>query len=129
MKINLFAICKNDRFIHLMESLYNSENIFISGICKTLSLGLIQFSNSFPKPDIVVLDAYWPQEGSKDLLLRLLEMDVKVIIVTNFQDLKVLDYFSPILPNGYYYRDCDDYKIITNCIKQVFYGKTCYSLT
>lgn len=120
MRINLFLICKNDKFIRLMENLYNKENIFISGVCTDVSLGLSQFKNSFPKPDIVVMDAYWSSEGSKELLSRFLEMDIKVIIVTNFQDSKVLDYFYPVRPHGYFYRNCEDFTIITDCIRQVF---------
>ena len=77
MKINLFAICKNDKFIQLMENLYNQENIYISGVCKDLTRTFIQFNNVLPKPDIVVMDAYWPKESIKDLLSRFLEMKVK----------------------------------------------------
>ena len=125
MKIYLFAICKNDRFIKLMEQLFNMENIVISGICKDVSRGYIEYINSNPVPDIVLLDAYWPGGTCKELLKQLLSAKTKVILATNYLEENILDNFLPLQPHGYIFRTCDDYKIITDCIGRVFAGKKC----
>lgn len=125
MKINLFVICKNDRFFNLMEKLFNSENIFISGICKDLSQGSKDFKKSIPSPDIVLLDAYWPSGSCKKLLEEFLHAEIKVILTTNYKDEKLLDHFFPLQPQGHIFRTCDNYKMITDCIELVFLGKKC----
>lgn len=125
MTINLFTICKNERFIKLMEPLFNQVDIIIAGICSDVSRGLLEYNSIYPAPDVVLLDAYWATGTSKELVRQFTESNIKVIIITNFRDDNLLQYFESDQPQGYVFRTCDDFKIITDCIKKVFTENSC----
>ena len=121
----MFVMCKNKVFVQLMKLNFNNEGIFISAICTQPSLGIIEFKNCCPTPDIVLMDAYWPNRAGQELLSEFLNTKAKVILTTTFPEVDVLKNFLPLEPHGYIYRNCDDFKIITNCIKQVYQGSKC----
>lgn len=127
MSIHLFAVCKGDRFAYLMEHFFKKENIFIAGVCRKPMEALNQFRDLNPTPDIILLDAYWPNSNGKKLLSQFSETDAKVILVTNYYDPKVLNDFSPRQAHGYIFRNCDDHTMITDCIRQVYSGVNCYN--
>lgn len=110
-----------------MEPFFNSESIFVKDASTKPSEAVKEFIESYPKPEIVLMDAYWPEGNGKELLSRFLDAGAKVILITNYYDPFVLIHFFPLQPHGYVFRHCDDHTMITNCIRQVFSGVNCFN--
>jgi DNA-binding NarL/FixJ family response regulator len=118
---------KNKVFINLTESLFNNEGIYISAICTRPHFGISEFNECRPTPDIVLMDAHWPNNPGKDLFLQFLITKAKIILITAFPEMNILKHFSPLHPQGYFFKSCDDFKIIIDCIKRVYKGSNCYT--
>lgn len=128
IKINMFVMSKGKVFVNLTESLFNNEGIYISAICTQPHLGISEFNECRPTPDIVLMDAHWPKNAGKDLFLEFLGTKAKVILTTAFLEMNILNYFSPLEPHGYFFKSCDDFHIIIDCIRQVYKGSNFYSI-
>lgn len=125
-KINLYAVCENSIFITFLESKLNKNNIFVAGICSQPNHAIRLYQKCIPIPDIVLLDADWPNTDSKALLKQFLNLDARVILVTDFSTPEILDDFSPLQPQGYFYQSSENYEEIIECIKLVSKNKGCW---
>jgi DNA-binding NarL/FixJ family response regulator len=130
MNINLFAVCKNDVFILAIEQTLNEEGIFISGICKNHEQAVTQYTNSKPKPDIILLDADWTFHGTTGSLLLTnflpIAKTTKIILTTTHYEEEMITELKKLNPHGYLYKNVNSIDSIVHCIKKVYAGKPCF---
>jgi DNA-binding NarL/FixJ family response regulator len=108
-----------------MENIFNREDIYIVGYCRQPAEALNEFKKC--NADVVLLDANWHNITGKTLLENFLKMNAKVILTTNFFNADLINYFKPLTPHGYLYRNADNFKSITDCIKTVYRGEPCFA--
>lgn len=126
--IKIFLLCKNDLYLRTIEPILNENNISISGICKEPKEAVNQLTNN--KADVIVMDANWGAYGFSgvDILNGFKKMDnsVKVILVTNSYEDKMAARAKELGAMGYFYRNVNSLKHITDCITSVYKGKDCF---
>ena len=77
------------------------------------------------KPNVILLDINMPHKNGIDALkeIRLLDKQVKIIILTIHQDKEYLLKAIELGANGYILKDSDA-SVLTNAIREVYYGKS-----
>ena len=124
--INIFSLSKNDIFIRTLAPLLKQHAIDIIGSCVNPDVALSKFLLCVPRPDIVLLDAYWNNYASwscSKLMALFTDQSFvppKIILVTNSCDTMIIKKLAQLGAQGYFYRTIDDLQDIVNCIKRVY---------
>ena len=128
--IRTIWLCKNDLFAASVSAMLRAHGISIVTVT----------SPEKAKPyfqaieaDLIIIDANWDAEDHYGISLlaglRQASTDIKAIFVTtNFQPAlcKKLEDAGAM---GYFFRNSGKVENIVYCIKQVYYGATCYGET
>lgn len=124
--INIFSLSKNDFYIRTLMPLLKQHAINITGTCINPDKALSKFLLCEPRPDIVLLDAYWNNHAcwTCSKLMALFTghsfPPPKFILVTNCRDTIIIKKLAQLGAQGYFYRTHDDLQDIVNCIKKVY---------
>jgi CheY-like chemotaxis protein len=126
--IRIFAIFKKTIYISALEPFLQSNGIEVVASCSNLALANDQYKSI--KPDIVLMDANWP-EGIHSLSgdsvirqLRLVNPDVRIIAATCFFDSWTLSKLKAQGIQGYFYKNMENtLERIRECILHVNDGE------
>jgi DNA-binding NarL/FixJ family response regulator len=125
--IHLFAVCKNDFFIKALSVFWAPKEVVLVNTCKQPGHAVKEFSACSPIPDIILLDANWPNGNNvtRNLIHQFLDITIsppKIILVTNFCEEKAIEELKPCGAHGYFYRASAHSDTIFQCIRTVYNG-------
>lgn len=127
--VKVFIVCKNDVFFRGIEHLFNAHCIVFSGICRDPDVALEQFDES--GADMIIMDAnWWAHRGysAKQILDQFLTHNkhLKIMLVSTLYDPALIYYIKQSGAKGYFCRTTNGIEQITNCIRQVYLGQSCF---
>ena len=126
--INLFAVCKNDRFLRVAARMLENKGINLVDTCTHPDQVINGLLMCRPVPDIILLDANWHTRSycGDQLLEQLLKVSdppPKIIMITNIYEETTIKKLKAMGASGYFYRSSGHPDKIFECIKSVHEGE------